>query len=910
MRKKKEGEKMADGSVTIDVGLTLDELKKDLKNLKNIIDNSLPSGNKVLSGLADGFKSIGNLATSAGKICSTVTTAVSGVFTVAAAKAKSFIGTYESAMAVFERKLDGGKEAASQLYNALLTIAKGSSFAQENLVSAGQTLVAMGIDADKTSKYVQIATNAVAGMGGAGSDIEALTEVFGKMSMQTNVYTDDLNQLVMKGIPVFDILATKYGKTKDSVKDMASKGLLPASETLDTLTEALNCTDEASKYFEYSIAGMAQNLKTGTLTGALDGINSSFRTFALNLLDLDPRTESGQANIQKLQDVVGAFGAILEDIGTKFGFVGDWIREFLDKLVTVETTVDENGNTITKYGGYLGQLKEKLDSLSDEQLQAIAKAILGIASAGPKLLIAGMIFKTVGGILNGFNTGIQTLKNVKNGIDKVSTAFKILKEAGTFVNIATNAVKLLGVAFSFLTSPVGLVILAITAVVAIFVLLWNKCEGFRNFWINLWEVIKSGISSAKNFVVEKIQAIGDFFSKIPEKFEEVKQKVSDFVNNFISTITNLPIKLQEIGQNILMTLQNAWNSVITFFTQGIPNFINSVLEWISELPYKIGYQIGLILGNIIQFGINAWNWVTTELPQIIEGIVTWFSELPGKIWNFLLDIVNKIMEWGANAYNTAVEWISNTVNSIVAFFSELPGKIWTFLTDTISKIKTWGQNAWENAKNYTSRLVSSVTDFFSELPGKIWRQLTNVISKISQWGNDMVAKGQQAARDLVDKVHTTITELPGKVMEVGRNIVEGLWNGITGAGDWIKNKVGEFAKGILDGMKEALGIHSPSRVFRDEVGKYIALGVGEGFIDNIAGVYKKMKASVDFETQKIATNIAATANLKSSKGSSQMIQNNNDNGVTVTQNFYDKMSSPYEIAKETRNTMRRVAYGI
>lgn len=216
-------------------------------------------------------------------------------------------------MAVFEKKLDGGKEAAGKLYDSLLTVAKGSSFAQEHLVSAGQTLVAMGLDADKTTDYVQIATNAIAGMGGTGNDISALTEVFGKMSMQTNVYTDDLNQLAMQGIPVFDILATKYGTTRDAIKDMASKGLLPASETLDTLTEALNCTDEASGYFQYSIAGMAQSLKTGTLTGALDSINSSFRTFALNLLDLDPRTESGQANIQKLQNVVGAFGAILED---------------------------------------------------------------------------------------------------------------------------------------------------------------------------------------------------------------------------------------------------------------------------------------------------------------------------------------------------------------------------------------------------------------------------------------------------------------------------------------------------------------------------------------------------------------------------------------------------------------------
>ena len=625
---------MSDGSVTIDVGLTLDELKKDLKNLKNVINSSLPSGDKVLSGLANGFKSIGNLATSAGKICSTVTTAVTGVFTAAAAKAKSFIGVYESAMGVFEKKLSGGKEAASQLYDSLLTIAKGSSFAQEHLVSAGQTLVAMGIDADKTSKYVQIATNAIAGMGGSGSEIGALTEVFGKMSMQTNVYTDDLNQLAMKGIPVFDILATKYGKTKDAVKEMASKGLLPASETLDTLTEALNCTDEASKYFQYSIAGMAQSLKTGTLTGALDSINSSFRTFALNLLDLDPRTESGKANIQKLQDVVGAFGAILEDVGTKFGFVGGWIKDFLDKLVTVETTVDENGNTITKYGGYLGQLKEKLDSLTPEQLEKIAKAILAVASAGPKLLIAGKIFGMVTGLLNGLNTGVETLKNVKSGIDKVSTAFKNLKESGTFTNIATNGLNLLKAAFSALTSPVGLVILAITAVVAIFIVLWNKCEGFRNFWINLWENIKSGVATAKDFAVEKIQAIGEFFSKIPEKFGEIKQKVADFVSNFISTIKSLPTKLKNLIYNGVFAL---WDK--------IPEKFDSIYEAFAENVDSILGIVSSVFGAVtttIKTAIFVIKSILTgNFGEAVEAVKSLFTRL-GTIFSNIWENIKSI----------------------------------------------------------------------------------------------------------------------------------------------------------------------------------------------------------------------------------------------------------------------------
>lgn len=222
-----------------------------------------------------------------------------------------------------------------------------------------------------------------------------------------------------------------------------------------------------------------------------------------------------------------------------------------------------------------------------------------------------------------------------------------------------------------------------------------------------------------------------------------------------------------------------------------------------------------MLGHIANFGINAWNWVTTELPKIIQGIIQWFAELPGKIWEWLVNVVNKIAEWGQNAWNTATTWVSNTINSII--------------------------------------------DWFKQLPGRIWEWLTNTINNIINWGKDMANKGKTAALDLVNNIINTITELPGKVLDIGKNIVEGLWNGITGMGSWLKNKISSFASGIIDGFKSTFGIHSPSRVMNKEIGKYLALGLGEGFNENIRSVYSKMKSAVDFETQRLSASLSTTA---------------------------------------------------
>ena len=148
--------------------------------------------------------------------------------------------------------------------------------------------------------------------------------------------------------------------------------------------------------------------------------------------------------------------------------------------------------------------------------------------------------------------------------------------------------------------------------------------------------------------------------------------------------------------------------------------------------------------------------------------------------------------------------------------------------------------------------------------GRIWNWLQNTINNIINWGRDLASRGKTAAVDLVNNIINTITELPGKVLDIGKNIVEGLWNGITGAGNWLKDKISNFAGGIIDGFKSAFGIHSPSRVFNKEIGKYLALGLGEGFNNNIAKVYKQMKTAVDFETQKLSANLSTTAHVSRS----------------------------------------------
>ncbi len=385
------------------------------KDANKALDDTTNKGKKLAASMATALEKTGSFFVSTGKtmqsvgsICNKVTLSVTGVLTAAAVKANNFISVYESARAIFERKL--GSTGADQMYESLLNIAKGSRYAQEYIVGAGQTLIAMGVDANNTAKYVQIATDAMSGMGKSGADVQAMAEMFGKMSIQTTLYTEDLNQMLTSGIRVYDILAAKYKTNTDAIKEMASAGEL-TSKDFEYLMDVLAGNVEGME--EFSMAGLALAGKSSTLTGAIDSLNSSFRSFALNLLGMN--INKGQMeNYEKLKEVVSTLGSVLENVGEKFSFVSDWIKSGLS---TIKTALDNFNNT--------------LNSTSPENLERIAKIIAGLAAAGPILTITGKGVEGIGNAFSGLSKGIKILGDVNQ---KISGFSKYLAPVKTLID--------------------------------------------------------------------------------------------------------------------------------------------------------------------------------------------------------------------------------------------------------------------------------------------------------------------------------------------------------------------------------------------------------------------------------------------------------------------------------------------
>ncbi|MBD5642777.1 phage tail tape measure protein [Clostridium botulinum] len=437
-----------------------------------------------------------------------------------------------------------------------------------------------------------------------------------------------------------------------------------------------------------------------------------------------------------------------------------------------------------------------------------------------------------------------------NVVSIISNLIGVLNGTAKAVGVVAKAQKVWNALMAM--SPVGWIVIAIAAVVVGLVTLWNTNEDFRNAVIGAWNAILDACKTVWKWIV-------DFFTvDIPVAW----QSVLDFFSGVPEWFANLWSTIQQ-------AFIDGWNAIVNFFTQTIPEWINNIVEWFNNLPYLIGFALGYVLTTIIKWGVDTWNYLSTNVPI----------------------------------------WINNVVN----FFATLPGRIWTWLVNTISRIAAWGQQTYTNMVNAANNAISAVINWFATLPGRIWTWLVNIISRVAQFAGNLASTARSAGANMVSNIINAVRNLPSQFLNIGRNIVQGVWNGITGMGGWIRDRVNGFFGGIVDGAKAALGIHSPSRIFRDQVGKYMAQGVGVGFTDetdnikksmekDLSGLVSKMQMTVDHEVATTTAGVVASRNALTSS----TITTNNDNGLNVNiENFNNTKSQDVQSLMEELEFYRK-----
>lgn len=790
----------------------------------------------------------------------------------AMSKAKQVIGV-----------LAGSSEKAAKVVNNLSDAVTDTAYGLDTAATSTQKLATSGLGLDKSTRMVKDMMDAVSFYGdGTNETLANTVDAIAKMNASGKISADQWQRLTDAGIPVLKIFAEKTGKSMEEVSDAFSKGQISAQEFNDVLMDALeNGTEsfpavagkakEMAGSFATSFTNMSARIAIGIANiitafndfladNSLPTIQEMIANFGsvirdglnwiaeevpkvLNALKefFAPTAEAIKAATEKIQE---AWNSVRDTIAQKLDSNDslDFVKSALERIRDIlPILVEKVGEFVAAFIENLPNIIDKVQTVADtiQGLMPLIAAVAGAFAAWKGIKAVSDIAKTIGDAgkkIKTFGSLVSKGSGLLDGLAyAASSGTGVIASMAEAFTLAGGGLSGLSAALGVIGGPITLVIVAIGALVAAFVYLWNTSDGFREFWINLWDNIK----------------------------ETTGQVIDGIVNFFTVTIP-------EVCQSFVDAAQNLATQVVEFFTVTIPEGVSTLVTNIqtffgTTIPYWIGYAVGYILGKLVEWGLKLVQFATQDIPQFISKVVDWFKQLPSKIWTWLLNTINKTAEWVRQMIQKAIQAGKDFITNVVNFIQQLPGKVWSFLSNTIS----------------------------------------NAASFVGSFANQAIQAGKQFFNGIVNKVK----EIPGQMISIGSDIVNGIKSGISGAWGALTGWLGNMAKGLIDGVKGALGIGSPSRLFADRIGKWIPAGI-------TLGVEKAMPKAKAF-MGRMSTELIDAANMDSL--TSRLALEGNPGGFglgtgsTTVYNVEQTINSakaltPSEIASETQNMMRRLEW--
>lgn len=770
--------------------------------------------------------------------------------------------------------------------------------------SAEDTAIALGLMANAGIKGSQGGTalrSSLSRLIKPTDDAAALMEQYGLSMTNADGSMKSLGE-------VMEMLRTKMGGLSEAEQAQAAATLF-GQEAMSGMLAVINASDSDYEKLTSAIYGadgaaqqmadtMLDNL-SGQLTllkSALEGLAIQFGEILMpyikqfvqwlqNLVQkLQEMTPEQKEQIVKWAAFAAAIGPVLLAVGKLVTGIGNVISVFgklktaipavKGALVAVKGAIAGISAPVVAVVAVIGTLVAAFATLwkINEEFRNKITAIWNQIKGTFDKLCQGIVDR-----LNKLGFDFENIGEVLKAIWKGFCDFLAPIFEGVFQNIAntfdTIVNVILGILDFFIAIFTGDWEGAWDAIKGIFESIWNGivawfqnigntllgildviCGWFGTTWDNTW-------NSIKQFFVDIWNSIVSFFTNI---IDTIKTSVSNFVTTIISFFAQLPT-------NIANFITNAWNSVVTWATNMVnkaremgQNFLNAVVEFFTDLPYKIGHFIGSALTNVALWVVNMVNKAREMGQNFINNVVAFFTQLPGKILQFITSAWNNVTQWATNMVNKAREMGTNFINNVVSFFTQLPGKIQQFISSALNNVTTWVSNMASKAREAGSQFINNVVSFIQQLPGKIKQFLDSAINNLRTWVTQMGQKGKEAVQSLINNVISAASGIASKVMSIGSDIVSGVWNGIKNAASWFTNQVKGFFSGIVDGVKNALGIGSPSKVFRDEIGKWLPPGVAQGFKAALPAAMNSMEKDLNkgidsIEPDDVSVTATATA---------------------------------------------------
>lgn len=861
--------------MAVDVGSAVGYLDLDISGFLSGLQSAQSQANTASKNIAT---KIGNNLQSAGKKLTSVGTALTvGVTTpivAAGTAAFKFSSDFESAMAQVKTIADPTAKSIGAIKDEIVDLSNETGMAASDLAAATYQAISAGVDTASSVEFVANASKlATAGFTDTTTAVDALTTIinaYGLSAEDATHISDVLISTQNKGKTTVNELATTMGKVIPTANAMGvsledlgvaysylTAGGIATAESTTYLNGMFNelgksGTDVSDVLKKRTGKSFQELMEDGTsLREVLEVLEAEAQETGVGFNDLWGSQEAGKAALallntstEEYNETLKDFQTTVGDTETAYGIMAETTEYKLNvALQNGKNALIQLGDTlktmllpfIEKSVALLQKLNDWLVSLSQEEKEQIVKLAAIAAAIGPVLLVIGKLVTSVDGMITTFG--------------KIPSALSAAKETFTA----------LGTAIGGISAPVVAVVAAIGVLVAAFVNLWKTNEDFSNKITAIWEDIESKFESFAQGIVDRLNALGFDFQNITDVLKAIWDGFCSLLAPVFEGAFN---QISVILGSVLDALTGIFDVFIGIFTgnwdqawQGVKEIFGAVWDLITGIfeSWTMVFRgiADTILGwfgtswdecwnSVKQFFIDTWdaissffvdmaNSITTGVSDFITSVINFFAQLPTNIANFITDAYNAVVIWASNMVAKAREMGQNFLNAVVSFFTQLPGKVLQFITSALTHVQTWATNMANEAREMGTNFINNVVSFMQQLPGKIKQYLDSAIENVKTWVTQMGQKGKEAIEALINSVVDGAKAIPGEMAEIGKSMVEGVWNGIQNAAGWFTDQVYSFFSGIVDGVKDTLGIGSPSKVFRDEVGKWLPPGVVQGF---------------------------------------------------------------------------------
>lgn len=751
-------------------------------------------------------------------------------------------------------------------------------------------------------KLAEAAGNLNAVAGGSADTFKSVAMVLTQTAGQGKLTTENWNQLS-------DAIPGASGKIQQALKeagaytgnfrDAMADGQITAQEFNDAIM-SLGFTD----------AAVEAATSASTIEGATGNLEAAFVKLGASVLDsVKPAITGGMSWIADgvtnavpvvqagIEGLIGWFQRLyskLEENGAITAFKSAW-DTIRDAIMGVVNMVIDWAHMIPP-DGLADGIKLVADTLNwfVQHGKELAPIIISIGTAfaavkGYQALNSGLqaltgTMNTVTTAAKGVGNGIMLMMDLGGPVamlKQMAGGLSLVKTAQTAWSTATKMATAVQGAFNAViaANPIGAIVVAVAAVVAALVWFFTQTEVGRKAWAaftswlsetwaalvegakatwnglgeflaNLWATITGGVQSAWNGITGFFTGLWQTISGgVTGAWTSITTFLSGVWTGISTTATTIFTGIRDFIVNVftalgalivapLQAIRNGINTVfgwiLSFITQQM-NSTNTVWSTIWTAIYNVVSTIFTLISGYISTVVNAIRTVIVVFLSLLKGdwqgawdaIKSFFTTTWDGIKAFLSNILDGIKAVWTTVWTAISTFFTDVWNRIVAFFTPIINGIRNTIGNVLNAIKSVWTSVW-----------NSVSSFL----GNIWRGITSAVSN-----------GIQSVSATVGRIKSTVLgAVSGAgqwLCDTGRQIISGLINGIGGAFQWVRNTISNLGSSLVGWAKSVLGIHSPSRIFRDEVGKWIPAGMAQG-IDKASGL---VADSIDGLTDMVPT---------------------------------------------------------